>query len=162
MKSQKEAVYNAVSNTCEPTDSGAYTPTKDQKQTIYAIVTEGLVNGEVTLSDSAKAKYDTEEKIRKNYVPGLVNNWVNKDPALNGGVKYQAKNPGSRAGSGDKVIKQLKLLRSTYATDTNEFDAITARIDARVETLRVEKAKSSIEEVDMSLIPDDLKEALGL
>jgi hypothetical protein len=161
MKSQKEAVYNAVINTCEPVD-GAYAPTKEQKQTIYAIVTEGLVNGEVTLSDNAKVKYDTEEKIRKEYVPGLTNNWLNKDPNLNGGVKYQAKNPGSRAGSGDKVVKALKTLRSTYASDSAEYKAITVKVDARVETLRAEKAKSSIEEVDMSLIPDDLKEALGL
>ncbi len=163
MISQKDGVFNAVVNELgEASFDSKVTLTKDQKQAIYAVVTEGLVNGEVTFSENAQVKYPTPDEIRTKYVPGLVSNWVNKDLRLNGGTKYEAKNPGSRTGSGDKVIKNLKTLRSTYATDTNEYDAITARITARTELLQAEKAKANIDEVNMDLIPDDLKELLGL
>jgi hypothetical protein len=161
MISQKDGVFNAITNELDGID-GKVTLTKDQKQAVYAVVTEGLVNGEITFSENAQIKYDTTEKIRKEYVPGLVNNWVNKDLRLNGGVKYEAKNPGSRAGSGDKTAKALKTLRSTYAVDSAEYKAITIKLDARVEELQLAKAQANVKEIDMDLIPDDLKEALGL
>src|SRR3990170_1963133 len=48
----------------------------------------------------------TDEELTK-YIPGLVNNHLRKDDRLNGGVKYEAKNPGTMTGNIDPEIKEL-------------------------------------------------------
>ena len=108
-------------------------------------------------SESAQAKYDTEAKI-KTYTNGLVSNWLRKDTRLNGGVKHQIKNPGSRAGSGDEVIKNLKRLASTLS-NPEQLAAVQAEIDKRLAQLKAEKAKNV--EIDMSLIPVDLQHLIN-
>src|ERR1017187_7779629 len=63
---------------------------------------------------------DTELKA---YVSGLQSNWLRKDKRLNGGVKYTAKNPGSRAGSTDPAIKAMRLLLDSQ-TDSAKREEI--------------------------------------
>jgi len=56
-----------------------------------------------------------DAKLRS-YCSGLQSNWLRKDTRLNGGVKYVAKNPGSRAGSTDpKALADA--IRATNITD---------------------------------------------
>jgi len=110
---QNEAVFQAVCAVLDrSTFSSAVQLTKEQRNTVIEMVTQGIVSGVVDFSDEAKAKYDTEAKI-KSYTTGMVSNHLRKDKRLNGNVEYEIKNPGSRAGSGDGTLKALKALRST-------------------------------------------------
>lgn len=158
MLNQKTAVFNAVCSVLEQESfDTAVTPTKEERAAIIAIVTEGFANSEVDMSDRARAKYDTEAKL-KTYTNGLVSNWLRKDKRLNGNVQHTIKNPGSRAGSGDAVIRELKKLRSTF-TEQDQIDAVNNEIEKRMAVIKAEKAKNV--EIDMDLIPDDLKGLLG-
>lgn len=155
---QKNGVFAAVCSVFnqESFDS-AVECTKEQRATIIEIVTKGLSEGEIEMSDAARAKYNTDAKM-KTYTNGLVSNWLRKDTRLNGGEKHVIKNPGSRAGSGDKVVKELRKLKSTF-TDPEQIAAVDAEIEKRLAKIKAERAKSV--EIDMSLIPDDLKDYLG-
>lgn len=158
---QKQAVYEAIESTLG-TIEAPVTLTKDQRKTIIAAIAQNIFDGNVEFSDEAKAKYDSLEKIA-GYCGGLLNNWLRKDTRLNGGTTYTPSKPGSRAGQGDEVLKNLKALRQTRtdATEIAEIDlAITARI-AEVAAAKTAK-KSKSQEVDMSAVPDDLKEMLGI
>lgn len=154
MLNQRSAVFNAV---CEVlgTDSfdGAVELSKEDRKSVIAIVANGFFNGEVELSQSAAEKYDTVEKL-KTYTNGLVSNWLRKDTRLNGGTKYEAKNPGSRAGSGDSVIRELKKLRSTL-TDPSQIATVDAEIEKRMATIAAEKTKKVT--INPDLLPEDLR-----
>ena len=155
---QKNGVFNAVCSVTEQeTFDSAVELTKEQRNTVIEIVAAGLSAGEIELSEAAREKFDTDAKM-KTYTNGLVSNWLRKDKRLNGGVQHQIKNPGSRAGSGDKVVAELKKLRSTF-TEPDQIAAVDHEIEKRLTKIKVERAKSV--EIDMSLIPDDLKDLLG-
>lgn len=158
MLNQKTAVFNATCSVLEQESfDSAVQATKEQRAAIIEIVTEGFANGEVELSPKAAAKYDTTAKL-KGYTNGLVSNWHRKDLRLNGDIKHTIKNPGSRAGSGDAVVRELKKLRSTF-TEQGQIDAVDVEIEKRMAVIKAEKAKDV--EIDMSLIPEDLQELLG-
>jgi len=158
MLNQKTAVFNAVCSVLEQESfDEAIELSKEDRATVIEMVTEGFAAHEVELSDGARAKYDTPAKL-KTYTNGLVSNWVRKDKRLNGNVQHTIKNPGSRAGSGDKVVRELKKLRSTF-TEQNQIDAVDIEIEKRMAVIKAEKAKDV--EIDFSLIPDDLKDLLG-
>ena len=165
MMNQKTAVYEATMATLAEkqidfTDGEnlSQVMTKDLRKDVVSIVTAAFVAGEVELSAEAKAKYSDEAKV-KAYASGLVNNWHRKDTRFNGGEKYVAKNPGSRAGSGDSVLKNLKALRSTR-TDEAELTAIDEAIAKRTIEVAADKAKKIT--VDMDKIPAELRELLGV
>lgn len=155
---QKEGVFSVVCQVVgQDSFDGAVELTKDQRSEVIELVTQGLLKGEIEMKDEARAKHDTEAKMRT-YTNGLVSNWLRKDLRLNGGEKYEIKNKGSRAGSGDKVIKELKKLRSTL-TDEAQIAAVNAEIDKRMAVIKAEKAKSI--EIDTSLIPEDLLDMIS-
>lgn len=104
---QKEAVFQAVTNVCGEVD-GAYTPSKEERASINQILFEGFKSGSVEFKDELP-----EDSKLKAYVSGLQSNWLRKDKRLNGNVQYVAKNPGSRAGSGDSQVKACRVLLST-------------------------------------------------
>ena len=164
MSKQKDSVYAAI-ETVLGTIETPVTFTKEQRATVVQTVAEDIFAGNVDFSDEAKAKYDTLEKV-KGYASGLVNNWLRKDTRLNGGTTYTPANPGSRAGQGDEVLKNLKALRKQFAATGDaakltEIDAaITTRQTELDEAKMAKKVKSK--EVDMSSVPDDLKEMLGI
>ena len=105
--SQKEAVFQAVTNVCGDQD-GAYNPTKDERASVNQVLFEGFMSGTVEF-----ARELPEASKLKGYVSGLQSNWLRKDKRLNGNVQYVAKNPGSRAGSTDPQIKAMRVLLST-------------------------------------------------
>ena len=70
---------------------------------------------------------------------------------MNGGVQYTAKNPGSRAGSGDQALRALRALFSTLTTDEDKVE-VQGYIDARIAELNVAKAPT----IDFSVLPADL------
>jgi len=117
--SQKEAVFQAVTNVCGKLD-GAYNPSKEERAQVSQILFEGFTNGTIEYSGALP-----ETAKLKSYVSGLQSNWLRKDKRLNGDVQYVAKNPGSRAGSTDPQIKAMRVLRGTQ-----EDPAKVAEIDA--------------------------------
>lgn len=156
--SQKQGVYNAVQAFCEENelhfeDGMHFNPTKEQRSEIVHMVAGAMEAGEIQLSSDAASKYDTPEKL-KSYCNGLVSNWLRKDTRLNGGEKYEIKNPGSRAGSGDQVIKELRKLKKTL-TDAEQIAAVEEEIEKRLASIQAEKAKSV--EINVDLIPEELK-----
>jgi hypothetical protein len=159
--SQKEGVFNAVTNVyneLKKTIEGVVTLTKEERAEVIEIVTVGIHEGEIEFSDEAKAKYTTFDDIKKKYVPGLVNNWLRKDTRLNGGTKYEAKNPGSRAGSQDDVMKNLKALRTQLVTLGESGDALQA-VDQEISKRKAELAKAKVKQavIDINKIPEDLR-----
>ena len=140
---QKEAVYSALVSVCGVADAGS--PTKAQKQAVHDILVEGFKAGTIELSRSY-----TDQEL-KNYVTGLLNNWLRKDTRLNGGVNYVPKNPGSRAGSGDAQLKALRALMSTL-TDPADRAEVQRHIDARTAELNAAKQP----EIDFSKLPAEL------
>jgi hypothetical protein len=142
--SQKEAVYQAVTNVCGVTDS-AYEPTREQRASVNQILFEGFRSGGI------QCETEFNDAELKSYVSGLQSNWLRKDTRLNGGVKYVAKNPGSRTGSTDPQIKALRILMSTK-TDPSEVAEIQAFIDKRLAELKPAKSVTlNVEDVPAEL-----------
>ena len=162
MLNQKESVFQAVTSVLEEAGQsvdGAVNLTKEQRSQVVSLVTDSITTGDTEFSDSAKTKYDTPEKVRS-YTVGLVNNWLRKDKRLNGGEAYKPANPGSRAGSQDPVIKELRKLFSTL-TEDDQKEAVQAEIDARLESIRAEKSATKKESIDLDQIPEHLRSLVG-
>lgn len=144
---QNDAVFQAV---CSVLDAQSFDSavelTKDQRDSVIGIVTEGIMSGSVDFSTEAKAKHDTPAKV-KSYTVGMVSNHLRKDKRLNGGSKYEIKNPGSRAGSGDDQLKALKALRS-ITTDSENLASIDEAIANRTAELQASKQKAVTINVD--------------
>ena len=143
---QKEAVFQAVKNVCGESDE-AYAPSKEQRAQVNSILFEGFRSGTIELDREFN---DTD---LKSYVSGLQSNWLRKDKRLNGGIAYVAKNPGSRAGSGDASLKARRALLSTLTTDEDRAE-VQAHIDERIAVINAGKAKKVT--VDFSALPAEL------
>jgi hypothetical protein len=142
---QSDAVFQAVVNVMGEQD-GAYKPTTEQRKLVHAILCAGFEAGTIDMKGERDADYI------KSYVPGLTSNWLNKDKRLNGGTKYEAKNPGSRTGHSDPQVKAMRLLASTK-TDPSEKAEIQAFIDRRL--AEIAPASKTV-----TINVDDLPEAL--
>lgn len=127
--------------------------TKDQRKQVIGFVTDGIMDGEIEFSAEAKVKYATRDDVL-GYVNGMVSNWLRKDLRLNGGSKYETKNPGSRAGSGDEVLKNLKALKTTL-TDESHKKAVDEEIAKR--TAEIAATKSKTVTIDLDKIPEGLR-----
>jgi hypothetical protein len=143
---QKEAVFQAVCNITGFTGEGAVVISKEQRAQVNAILFEGFRSGSIELD-----REYTDSDL-KSYVSGLQSNWLRKDKRLNGGMKYEAKNPGSRAGSTDPQLKAMKALLGTVETDADRAE-IQAHIDARTAEIQYSKQAKT---VDFSALPADL------
>jgi hypothetical protein len=142
---QKEAVYTAVTNIMGECD-GKYEPTHEQRAVISAVLIEGFNEGKIELGR------EFDEKGLKSYVSGLLSNWLRKDKRLNGGVQYEAKNPGSRAGTGDSQLTAMKALYNQL-TDPSDKEEVMQHITAR----QAELAKAKIKTIDFSALPSELR-----
>ena len=111
----------------------------------------------ITYKEDFKSKVDSDSELKK-YISGLVNNWKRKAREFNNNIKHEAKNPGSRAGSGDEKVKEMKKLLS-ITSDPTAKAMIQAAIDERVASLKAEKNQV---EIDYSVIPAELRAKLGL
>lgn len=144
---QGEAVFQAAravfeTGTVPPTT----TWTKQQKDlvhdSVFMMFKAGMVN---------KTSGGQDDSALRKYIPGLVNNWVRKDKRLNGGITYVPKNPGSRTGSGDDVLRNLKALAELQKNNPEAVAEIQKAIDARMEEL---KPKT---EINIDLLPASLR-----
>ena len=126
--------------------------TADDKKKVREIVTATLLAGGMDFKDRSKL---SDDKYVKDYVSGLVNNWIRKAPEFNGGEGYQPKNPGSRTGSSDEAICEMKKLLSA-TTDAAARAAIQEAISERLAAIAPKT------EINMSVIPESLRAKLGL
>ena len=158
MKNQKEAVFAAVTSITN-VDGNTAILSKEERAQVITIVAAGFEANEISMSEAACVKYLGNPTELRKYSSSLVNNWLRKDTRLNGGAKYVTKSPGSRAGSQDEMVKNLKALRASVVDD----DKI-AQIDEAIATRQAElkAAKAPTVEVNYDLIPADLKSKLGL
>jgi len=131
---------------------GAYKPSKEQRAQVNAILFEGFKTNKIAYDGSVPA--DSELKA---YVSGLQSNWLRKDKRLNGGIAYQAKNPGSRVGSTDAQVKAMRQLLSTK-TDPTDRAEIQSFIDKRLAEIKPSKTV----EINVDDLPADLKAKYGL
>jgi len=151
---QKSAVYAAVTSVLKEHGivfedglniSGVMT--RELRGAVNAILVEGFRAGGIELD-----REYTESEL-KAYVSGLQSNWLRKDKRFNGGTQYVAKNPGSRAGSGDSMLKNLRALRSTLS-DPSDIAEVDGHIASRIAELNVSKVQTT---VDFSALPADLQ-----
>lgn len=152
--SQKAAVYNAITSVLKEHgvafEDGMNIQgimTRDLRGQVNAILVEGFKSGSIELD----REYDDSEL--KAYVSGLQSNWIRKDKRFNGGTQYVAKNPGSRAGSSDPMLKNLRALRSTL-TSESDIAEVDAHIEKRLSEINATKVKST---VDYSALPAELQ-----
>lgn len=144
---QREATYQAICNVTGHKGDKAVEITTEQRKQVIMVLCEGFRKGTIELA----TQYPDDKELRK-YVNGLVSNWIRKDTRLNGGIKYQPKNPGSRAGSGDAQLANLRKLHSTLTSEVDKAE-VQGYIDARVAQLKVPKQVT----IDFSALPADLQ-----
>lgn len=154
---QKEGTFNAVTEVMGEID-GAFVPTKEQRIKIIALITSGIMNQEITYR-----KDHTNVVEVKTYANGLLSNYLAKDSRLNGNVKYEVKNPGSRAGNTDPTIKEMRKLKANLiaAGQTDQIKVIDEAIAKRVSELSTKAPVKKVIKVDMDKIPEELKVLLG-
>lgn len=166
MKNQREATVNAILSVLEErgvsyelngSTSISEVLTSEDKKKVQSILSTGFNNGEIEMSEEAKAKYVGNTSEMNKYVSGLINNWVRKFPAFNSGSKYETKNPGSRQGASDAQVKEMKKLLS-ITTDEKTKATIQEAIDKRLAEIKPEKKV----EVNLDAIPAELRAQLGL
>lgn len=152
---QKTAVFQAIIMVLENAgiefqegSNVAEHMTKDRRAEVTAILVQGFRAGDIELD---KEYSDSDLKA---YVSGLQSNWIRKDKRLNGNTVYVAKNPGSRAGSGDSQLKNMKLLLATLTPNTPDYTEVETAIAER--TAEVAKAKAKTITVDFSALPAHL------
>lgn len=158
---QKDAVYEAVTSVLaengisfeDGTDVKPHM-TRELRSQVSMILIAGFTSGKIDYSGDLP-----DESGLKEYVSGLVSNWVRKDPRFNGNTKYTPKNPGSRAGQGDEQLKNLKLYLATKSDPADRAE-VQRYIDARVAELAAEKAKSV--QVNTSILPEALRSKFGI
>ena len=146
MKKQVQAVIEVVSSVTDVVQGVPTVLTKEQKECVVNELVEGFKNGEIEL----KAKFETDAQL-KTYAGSLVNNWMRKSPILNGGGKYEAKNPGSRSGSPE--FKQANALKAALLAKGTE---IPAELEAFIEANRPQP-KSTTKEINLSSLPESLR-----
>lgn len=152
--SQKEAVYNAVTSVLsennisvsEGTDVSTLM-TRELRSQVNQVLFEGFRSGSVELDR------EFNDSDLKAYVSGLQSNWLRKDKRLNGGVKYSAKNPGSRIGSSDPQLKAMRALLTTLTSESDRLEVQSA-IDTRVSEIQASKVKKVT--IDTESLPADL------
>lgn len=148
---QKEAVYTAICGVTGFTGEGVLEISKEQRAQVNAILFEGFKAGRIEL------EREYTDSDLKSYVSGLQSNWIRKDKRLNGGVSYQAKNPGSRAGSTDPQLKAMRALLTTLDSAEDRAE-VQKHIDAKVAELQAAKQAKT---VDFSALPADLQAKFG-
>jgi hypothetical protein len=149
MKSQSKAVVEVVQAIVGVDTTKPAVLTSEQRKQAITMLAEGLMNGEINLS-----KDYSEAKVRS-YASGLLSNWLRKSPALNGGTKYQAKNPGSRSGS--QEYKQAVALRATL---TQRGEEVPAELVEFIEAHKPQP-KSTAKTLDTSALPEHLQSLVG-
>jgi hypothetical protein len=149
MKTQKDGTFDAVMKIIEKF-SGKYDPKINYYQALTKPMKNDVVQELVRAFGAKEIRLEREqgEKI-ESYCVGLLNNWLRRDERLNGGTKYVGK-----VGNADPAIREArKLLNSGKITDPN----VIAHIEQTITKMVADKKGSSVE-IDVSKLPDELKQ----
>lgn len=157
MLSQKECVFITIEEFFTNNgwvlskDKKVVLSLKDKKDIIESLTNKAML-GCMSLELESKAKYHSRE-LMLGYCTKLLNNWLRKDIRLNGGIKFFIKNPGSKAGTSDPQIKQLKEIKSKIV-DTTYVKAIDEQIGIRLSKINNGKKLKSI---NKDILPEDIQ-----
>ena len=153
MVEQYKAIYNAVVSIQK--DKGLHFEdgikvdlSSDERKTLIQVIANGLEAGEIMMSDSARTTHNTPKKLY-NYAAGLVSDRLRKDKRINGNEKYQTQKPGSRAGAGDAIIKELREYKKTHCVTPEQIAEVDEGIAKRLEEIRQEKLESTSINMDL-------------
>jgi hypothetical protein len=123
--------------------------TKDDRAACIAYLVSGLSDNTISI----KSVPATDAKLRS-YASGLLTNWLLKSKVLNGGQKYEVKNPGIRSDS--EQIKQAKALRAVMVAKGESTEVVDAFIAANT-VVKVKADKT----LDVSALPEELQALAG-
>jgi len=161
---QSEATINCIINLC--TEQGYnHSPhetiykdllTKDDVTNVVNFVTAGMTNGDITMTDKSRAKFEDDPKALRRYAVGLVNDRLRKAKALNGNTKYEYKNPGKLTASRDP---ELKALMQTIEIVPDEHKA---EVQVEIDRRRAELNKPKTVTINYDALPPELRAKLGL
>ncbi len=149
---QKEAVFAAIVSVTGFVGDGVLAITKEQRAQVNAILFESFRAGKIALD-----REYTDSDL-KSYVSGLQSNWIRKDKRLNGGMKYEPKNPGSRAGSTDEQLKAIRALKGQTPKDHPHYADIVEAETARMSEIAATKVQKT---VDLTALPEALRTKFG-
>lgn len=160
---QRSAVFAAICNIRNAVEfDGPVVLSKDERGLVHQMVCEGFRSGTIEFENTpANAEKLASDSKLSQYVSGLISNWLRKDTRLNGGEKYEIKNPGSRAGQSDEQMKTLRTLAKQFA-GTDKEAVVLAQIEKRKAEIASEKSKSvALTQEQIDALPEDVKKALG-
>jgi len=162
--SQSEATINCIINLC--TDKGYdHSPhetiykdilTKDDVTHVVNFVTAGMQDGNITMTDKSRTKFEDDPKALRRYAVGLVNDRLRKAKALNGNTAYQYKNPGKLTSSRDPELKAL--MQTIEIVPDEHKPEVQKEIDRRLAELN--KPKKA--DINYDALPAGLRAKLGL
>lgn len=141
MISQKDAVFNSIMMVLNESDivipeSGVKSIwTKDVKIAVAEIIKVGIEAGDIPFKGQASGV--------DRYVTGLISNWINKDPRLNGQKKYKTTTKATGNASLDEAMKLYGVVKGTF---------LEQRVKATISSM---KGKQSI---DVEHLPLSLRE----
>jgi len=166
-QSQSEATINAVVNLAKEQgyDASPFETdyksvlTKDDTNQVVNFITQGLTDGNITMTDKSKAKFQDDPKALRRYVVGLVNDRLRKAKAINGNITYQAKEPGKLKNSRDAELKAL-----TQVLSLDNTPEVKAEIEAEITRRKAEldAAKVKTVTINYDALPADLRAKLGI
>ena len=163
--SQSQATISCILNLCTEKEYN-HTPnetiyrdllSKEDTTQIVNLITQGLCDGDITMNDKAKKKFQHDIKALRRYVVGLVNYRLRKSKVLNGNEVYVVKEPGKLKNSRDAELKSLLQVMEITTNEEHRVE-IQKEIDRRQAELNVVKKV----EIDVSLLPEELRKKLGL
>jgi hypothetical protein len=126
--------------------------TDAEKATTVETLVKMFQSGSVDLKSGADEKLANPAKL-KSYVVGLLNDFLRKDKRVNGGEAYTPKAPGTRAGSSDETIKELRKLRKAQEGNAEAVALIDKEIEERLASMT---KKVSAPKIDYSKIPSHI------
>lgn len=160
MSGQKQAVVNAILSVIKERTGQDYEMngevkmkdifTKQDHDTVRAIIIAGFEANEIDLSDDARAKHEANGFVT--YTNGLIKNWVKKNPDFNSGEKYEPINKGSRAGQGDETVRALRQVLKTV-TDPE----VRAEVEQALTDRLAEIKPSTAVVINTEALPEHLR-----
>lgn len=154
--SQREIVYTTVT-TVFAQNQVSFTPnqsvakdicTSDMRKAVTSSIVEAFKAGQVEFkATEANAKKIASDPELRKYVSGLITNWFNKDPRLNGGSggsPSETKKSSGRSNS-DPEIRRLRNLHKTLvaAGKTLEASTVESEIANRLTAVKASKVKTA-------------------
>ena len=151
----KQAIIEVVGSI-----NGKVELTSEQRKQVLDIISADMV-AHGAISEEAMTKFVDVAGVRKHYAVGVLNNWMRKDPELNGGTKYETKNPGSR--TKDATLQALKAIVEQFTADNNpNLPAAVEEYNKCFDALKKAKAKTKSTEIDFSVLPAETLARLNL